>query len=154
MCKYTWFRDNSDLYSIWEAIIDWKNEFLCHFLCNSERKWWVLVRYGDIWMECFHKGNMVFMSQYICFWDTLDLYNIGEAIVNKKNEFSCPFFGQKIFGQKFFSAKFFFLWMLQFAKKSCFWKIHFLPNIRHFENFSLSDVAFNFLVSHPPPGRG
>ena len=107
MCKYTWFRDNLDLYSIWEAIVDDKNEFLCHFLCNSERKWWVLLTYGHIWKECFHKGNMVFICEYICFGDTLDLYSIWEAIVNEKNDFSCPFFGENIFGEKFFQQKFF-----------------------------------------------
>ena len=59
---------------------------------------------------------------------------------------------QNILWKNFFFRNFFLLRIAQFAKKTCFWNWHFLPNIRHFENFSLSDVAFNFLVYHPPPG--
>ena len=107
MCKYTWFRDNLDLYSIWEAIVDHKNEFLCHFLCNSEKKWWVLLTYGDIWKECFHKGNMVFISEYICFADVWTFIVFEKPSLMRKMTFHVLFLVKKFLGKNFFQQNFF-----------------------------------------------
>ena len=155
MSKYIWFRDNLELFSIWQAILRAKLQFSCHFYRNSWTKWSVWLTYGDIWKECFDEGNMVFMCKYTSFRDNLDLYTIWEAIVNEKNDFSCPFLGEKISGENFFSAKFFLLRMLQFAKKSCFWNFHFSPKSQHLENFSPSVMWHSISwCTIPPPGEG
>ena len=132
-----------------------KYDFPCHFSANSYTQWPVLLTYGDLWSECFDEDNMVFMSKYIWFRDNLDLYSIWEAIFNEKNDFSSPFFGEKIFGENFFSPKFFLLRMLQFAKKSCFWNFHFSPKSQHLENFSPSVMWHSISwCTIPPPGEG
>ena len=139
--KYTWFKDNLNLYSIWESMVHQKNKFSGHILAKSWTHWSVLFWYGDLWKECSDEGNMVFMSKYTWYRDNLYLYSICQAMVHQKNEFWGHLWGNsdladlEIFSLNFFFEKIFFTQNASIRKKTCFQNFDFWPYLPHLAFF-------------------
>ena len=98
-----------------------------------------------IWYSCVNIHGLQIIWTFILF---------EKPSLMRKITFQVLFLVKNFWG-KFFFSKIFFAQNASIRKKIMFLKFPFFTKISTLRKFfSISNVAFNFLVYHPPPGRG